>query len=419
MLAQNVIAIFGYNNTRLYDVQKIKAIIEQDYKARVLLIKEGITAQDLEVTPFCFDHQPEDPKIGPLLEVFLNEENLKLLGCLPFSDKGVVGAAFAAKYFNLFGDDPESSLAMLDKSLFRKYESSIHLKPEVYKKPFFMIAKNETDLFSILKKTGPYFLKPTSEGNSRGCMKVETPEDIKTWLQDNKSSLEKGVICEEDLSQDNEYSFDGVAGCYWLTQKFTTQGAYKAEYQQIVPAPFAEKTTLKTTQVLTDLIQFLGSHGGAFHHEFFAYNDGRIASVEPNRRPAGMWIWDLATLAFPGMDPWKLWISRCTRPEQTEFAVNRLPKREYYAGVRGVISKKSGIINDVDESSMNIELSNTFGDGNFKISILKFKENPVKNIPKDNSDFLAFVSLRNKNYDSLLSGLVHAEQIVLKYMKVT
>ncbi len=418
MLTRSVIAIFGYNNTRIYDVQKIKSIVEQDFNAQVLLIKEGITLEDFAVTPFCFDHRPEDSEIGPLLEKYLLKENLKLLGCLPFSDKGVIGAAFTAEYFGLFGDDPKTALAMLDKSLFRKHESLIEIPLESYKKPFFFIAKNETDLFSILKNFGPYFAKPTSEGNSRGCMKIETSEDIKSWVHDNLASLEKGVICEEILSQNNEYSFDGVAGHYWLTEKFTTEGAYKAEYQQIVPAPFSNEATLKLTETLTELIQCLGSQGGAFHHEFFAYADGRIASVEPNRRPAGMWIWDLASLAFPDLNPWKLWISRCTRLEKMDFKLKSLPKREFFAGVRGVISKKSGLISQVDESSMLNDLLKTFGDGNFRLSILKFENDPVKKIPRDNSDFLAYVSLRNKNYDSLVADLATAESIILNYIKV-
>ena len=264
MLVQNVVALFGYNNTRLYDVQKIKSMLEKDFNARLLLIKEGITAEDLAVTPFCFDHKPEDPEIGPVLASFLEESNLKLLGCLPFSDKGVIGAAFASKYFGLFGDDSDSSPAMLDKSLFRKLEASIDLPSESYKKPFFSIAKNEADLFLTLKNSGPYFLKPTSEGNSRGCMKIEKPEDILVWLKDNKGNLEKIVICEEDLSHNKEYSFDGVAGHYWITEKFTTTGPYKAEYQQVVPAPFSDEVNLKTTTTLTNVIQLLGDRHSIF-----------------------------------------------------------------------------------------------------------------------------------------------------------
>ena len=60
-----------------------------------------------------------------------------------------------------------------------------------------------------------------------------------------------------------------------------------------------------------------------------------------------------------------------------------------------------------------------FGDGEFKLQILKSKQDLVKNIPKDNSDFLALVSLRNKNYDSLITDLARAEEIILKYIKVS
>src|SRR5437762_2684097 len=117
MKIQNkVFAVFGYNNTRIYDLFKISDIIRSKFGADLLLVKEGITPQDREVARYCFDHKLETPSIvQPVIE-FLRIQDLHLLGCLPFSDKGVIGAAYVSEHLGLVGDTSETSSAMLDKN---------------------------------------------------------------------------------------------------------------------------------------------------------------------------------------------------------------------------------------------------------------------------------------------------------------
>jgi hypothetical protein len=400
MKKQKVVAIFGYNNTRIYDVKKIKDLIQKRCDAEVLLIKESVEAQDLEVTHFCFDHRPDDPNITDELKVYLDNNLLELIGCLPFSDKGVVGAAHVAKQFNLFGDDPNSSFAMLDKNLFRELELQIPINETVYKKPFFHVVHFADEIFNLFALKGAFFIKPRAEGNSRGCMKIESLADIIQWLDDNSQCLKSGVICEEILSNNNEFSFDGIDNNYWITQKFTTSGAYRAEYQQIVPAPFNEIETKRIHGILKPLLGHLGSNGGAFHHEFFLLEDQRVASVEPNRRPAGMWIWDLASWAFEGFNPWIRWVDRCTQTETEKIELT--PK--YFAGVRGVISAENGCLSEIKRENIEKELCTLFGPDNYRLSFLKSENSLVRSIPRDNSDFLAMIAIRNQNYEKLLEN---------------
>lgn len=410
-----VVAIFGYNNTRIYDVKKIKDIILSRCNAVVLLVKESIEAQDLEVTPFCFDYRPEDPNVTEKLKAYLNENSLELIGCLPFSDKGVVGAAHAAKEFQLFGDDHISSFAMLDKNLFRELESRISIDETTYKKPFFQVVHTADEVIKMFEVKGSFFIKPTAEGNSRGCMKIETHADIEQWLKESSSCLRTGVICEEILSNDNEFSFDGVDNNYWITQKFTTTGAYRAEYQHIIPAPFDQKETKRLHGILRPLLGQLGSKGGAFHHEFFLLNDQRVASVEPNRRPAGMWLWDLASWAFDGFNPWVRWVDRCTQTETETIDLTH----KYFAGVRGVISKTSGNLSLIMKEAIEKELSEVFGPDNFRLSFLKNENASVRSVPRDNSDFLALIAIRNENYENLVSNLELANNIFIKNVEIT
>lgn len=414
MSTRKVVAVFGYNNTRIYDLFKIRTLLEIRLDADLLLIKEGINESDKEVAPHCFDHKPEDPNMAGPLEEFLLAKDLQLVGCLPFSDKGVIGAAHVTQYFGLFGDDSATSLAMLDKNLFRMLESGIELDSTIYKKPFFNVIHSEPEVREVLASKGAFFIKPTAEGNSRGCMKIEGETDLNRWLADNSSALKTGVICEEILSDTNEYSFDGVDGSYWITEKFTTSGSYRAEYQQIVPAPFDRERTQSIRKVLESLLSALGSNGGAFHHEFFILNDGKLASVEPNRRPAGMWIWDLACWAFEGFDPWTRWVDRCAGILTENKDLN--PKA--FAGVRGMISKQKGMIHSLDQNAIENKLKAQFGEENVRISFLKGIGSPVRAEPRDNSDFLALIALKNEDYDRLVKNLALASEIFLDHLEV-
>jgi hypothetical protein len=407
-MKKNVIAVFGYNNTRLYDVLKIRELVSSRAGAELLLVKEEITDADRAVTPYCLDHRPEDPGVAGALEIYLDENGLDLRGCLPFSDKGVIGGAYAAAHFGLFGDECASAPAMLDKSLFRALERGITVDSEVYKKPFFEVVRSESELQRVWEEKGAFFIKPTSEGNSRGCMKIADATDLGRWLIENPKALAGGVICEEILSLDEEYSFDGVDSHYWVTKKFTTSGAYRAEYQHIIPAPFDADRKSTIHRILEPVLRALGTNGGAFHHEFFLLADGRVASVEPNRRPAGMWLWDLASYAFTGFNPWMRWIDRCSGVEASpvELVSNG------YVGVRGVISDRTGTVCSLRKEAIESTLTREFGDRLLRMSFLKAEA-------RDNADFLGFIALRNTSYKGLLRDLERAEKAFLSEMEVS
>lgn len=411
---KKIVAVFGYNNSRIYDVKKIRELAKSKCSAEIMLIKEGITFLDREITPFCLDQKPENPNLATILKEELDRHSLKLIGCLPFSDKGVVGAAHVAREFGLFGDDVATSFAMLDKVAFRELESLIKMDPRKYKKPFYKKVYESRDLFEIFRSHGCFFLKPSSEGNSRGCMKINDENDLTFWIKENSEFLKQGVVCEEYLSSGDEYSFDGVNSCCWITQKFTTQGAFRAEYQHIVPAPLGAKKADEIKETLMPLLYELGSRGGAFHHEFFILDGGRIASVEPNRRPAGMWIWDLAAWSFEGFDPWEHWLDLlCGRAPQP------VPlKQRYYSGVRGIISEVDGVLKSVNIKAMMNELTEQFGPENFRLSIMKDEDSILRCAPRDNADFLAYVAIRNPDYEKLILSLDEAEKIIIRHIRV-
>lgn len=412
---KKIVAIFGYNNTRSYDVLKIREICARELNAEVLLIKEGLTPEDRALTSYALDASPDSQTIAELLKPYLERYGLALFGCLPFSDKGVVGAAHCAQAFGLPGDSVRTAEAMLNKSTFRELEASLDLDPAVYRTPTFKAVYSLQDAQNFFNVHGAFFIKPTSEGNSRGCRVITSLADISDWSNQNPNAFRLGAICEEILNVGNEYSFDGVDGHYWITEKLTTSGSFRAEYQHIVPAPLPPDVYRRTHDTLRTLISKLGSKGGAFHHEFFLLEDGRIASVEPNRRPAGMWIWDLAAATL-GFDPWTRWIRLCTGMNQQS-----LPKSEsigLHSGVRAVIAPADGRVSAFDETAIRSKMERRFGSDGYRLAILKSVGAQVRKTPRDNSDFVAFVALTNLPYAELRTGLAEAEDTVLHGLEI-
>ncbi|MEN9723665.1 MAG: hypothetical protein RJB38_1651 [Pseudomonadota bacterium] len=412
-----VIAVFGYNNTRLYDVLKIKDIAWIRHRAQILLIKSNITDADREVTPWTLDHPPEDSQIGELLERYLKENHLRLMGCLPFSDRGVIGAASAAEFFNLPGDEVKTARGMLDKALFRTFERDLNIPSDQYRKPEIHVTSEIDEIRNFLDRNGAFFIKPTSEGNSRGCKVIRSANDLSSWIEENPGILQCPVLCEELLGESGEYSFDAVAGYSWITEKSTTTGPFRAEFQHLLPAPIAEAKYLGTQRLMADLTSSLGSRGGAFHHEFFLLQDGRAASVEPNRRPAGMWIWDLAQWAFEGFDPWSAWIDHAVGARSTEGTTRAL-RPQAYAGVRAVIAKRDGIYRGVDESRLLSRIEVLFSDQPYRLSLLKCPGDSVRSQPRDNSDFIALVATRHPDHTMLRSRLQQAHDWISELMEV-
>ncbi|MBK2124653.1 hypothetical protein, partial [Fangia hongkongensis] len=52
MKLQDVVIVFGYNNTRIYDIEKIKLLCWERFKAVILLCKDDINDQDRLITDY-------------------------------------------------------------------------------------------------------------------------------------------------------------------------------------------------------------------------------------------------------------------------------------------------------------------------------------------------------------------------------
>jgi hypothetical protein len=99
-----------------------------------------------------------------------------------------------------------------------------------------------------------------------------------------------------------------VAGSTWITEKTTTEGAYRAEIQQVVPAPLSAEVQARLMAAGQHMAALVSANNGAWHNEVFLGSDHLTSAVETNMRPGGMHIWDLAREAFIDFDPWERWV---------------------------------------------------------------------------------------------------------------
>ena len=59
---------------------------------------------------------------------------------------------------------------------------------------------------------------------------------MRVYLGFTGAYREAGILVESLIENAKEFSWDSVAGKQWITEKHTTEGHYRAEYQQVVPA---------------------------------------------------------------------------------------------------------------------------------------------------------------------------------------
>lgn len=86
---------------------------------------------------------------------------------------------------------------------------------------------------------GKAFIKPACEGASRGCRVIHHPSECDEAWQALKAYREGGIVIEELIQNSSGIQLGCTSGSTWVTEKTTTEGAYRAEIQQVVPAPLA------------------------------------------------------------------------------------------------------------------------------------------------------------------------------------
>lgn len=411
---KNIVIIFGYNNTRLYDIERLKHLCKSMLNADIMLCKETISVLDTAITPYTLTINLEInctdviKKQIDAINHYISQHNLNPIACLPFSDKGIPLGTYYASSKGLTHDDCDRSFSCIDKHIFRQLEAEAKT-PSWYKKPFFTKVYSYAEAERIiLDKNIPLFFKPTSEGNSRGCIEINSLHD----LVYNKDILEvyftQGIIIEECIKNCDEYSFDGVNGDYIITEKKTSQGYFRVETQHILPAPLQDKLYQRLIEAGKIVATISGSLNGAVHNELFLNkHTGEVYCVEPNRRPAGLKLWDWISIAYPGVDNWKKWVSWASN--QSISATSPI-KNKYHVGCRMLKAPVCGTLAAFNfDEIKNME----HHDDVIEIKLSKTVGCKVTANLKDNSDFLGYVVCKSQSIEQLESMLNDIEKRVM------
>ena len=393
--------VVGYNNVRIYDVAKIRIEAKKNFDAKILLITEKKSPIDEQFADYVIEAALDITQLvtsAELIHQYLVTESLSPIGVLPFSDRGVPLGALLAQHNALPGAHPGQAKAGLDKQVFRQLDADASFHPIGYQT---VISKpvSSLDELKILVETlgGKAFIKPAKEGNSRGCQVIEGTDDCEAIWASIAPYHDAGILVESLIENAKEFSWDSVAGKQWITEKYTTEGHYRAEYQQVVPAYLTSENETLLCSAGEHMRQLVSLSNGAWHNEIFLL-PGATAAVETNMRPAGMHIWDLAMLSFDNFNPWLLWLRWAA---EGEYIIEPL-KQNYYSGIRMLRAHTSGTLQalpNVEELSKQTGVEVYLHDFSVKVG-----DNLNSEI-KTNADFIGYIILRDRSYKQLLNSL--------------
>ena len=244
---------------------------------------------------------------------------------------------------------------------------------------------------------GKAFIKPAKEGNSRGCQVIECIEQCEAIWASLAPYREAGILVESLIENAKEFSWDSVAGKQWITEKHTTEGHYRAEYQQVVPACLTPADEILLRSAGEHMRELVSPSNGAWHNEIFLL-PGATAAVETNMRPAGMHIWDLAMLSFENFNPWLLWLRWAAEGKYTAEPL----KQNYYSGIRMLRARVSGTLQALpDVEQLALQAGITLHEASFSAKIGDILNGEIKT----NADFIGHIILRDSSHEQLLNSL--------------
>ena len=397
------ILIIDYNLSRFDDVKLMADYSRSFYRFDTILIRPNPSYLDSKISDHVID-------LDPRLEGFIQDAKEKLL---PFSNHIIAGFAFSdnAVYFGaklleelgLEVDSASLAESAYSKIIYRQQENKYKnlLNQHHLFIPNFKVIHSINELIEFSEKhLQGFVLKPSCEGNNRGVMILRKGDDLNSALQAVKPYIHEGIICEELIPFEDEFSFDGIGHLNFITQKLSVKGKYPVEYGQIVSGNISSDIVELVSRAGTIANFLVGQYAGPFHNEIkLSLQTHQASVIEPNRRPAGMRIWSLAEKVF-GVNFYHLWLDRMIR----KTLPKHLPASRRVAAIRMLGSPFKGTINlpECIIRNPNLLLDKTISllkkriDDGYKMEWFDFRLNKkngddVTDEPRDNSDFLAQV----------------------------
>jgi biotin carboxylase len=197
----------------------------------------------------------------------------------------------------------------------------------------------------------PLVVKPAENAGSVGVRVVDDPFELPAAVKEAQAwpmefphdiPLDNSVLAQSYVGG-CEYSIetlavDGEIRHLAVTEKATTQGAFRAETGHTVPASLDERASGLLLDETTKALHALGFRSGAAHTEAKLWN-GRPWIIECGLRPAGDHIVKLVTLAL-GVDYAKAYV----RAAAVGGELPPVGPAQRYAGVRFVTPERNGTV---------------------------------------------------------------------------
>ncbi len=401
--------VVDYNLARIDDVRLMTTYAKNRYGLRTALIRPNPTEQDHALAEKVWDLDPLDPQFITKALNKLGEIRPRIRAVLPFSDNAVFAGPQLAEALGCLADSSEGAQAAFSKSVYREEEQKLRAMAEMQNLfvPRFEKVHSLTELRKFAESCPKGFvLKPSCEGNNRGVLRLNPGDDLESAFQEVMPYLAGGLIAEELIPFEEEFSFDGIGELCFITQKMSLSSKYPVEIGQKLPAPMNRdlRQTVARAGRFANLI--VGQLHGPFHNEVKVDGMTMQASVvEPNRRPAGMKIWHLAERVY-GLNFFHLWVDRIV----TGDSATVLPEPKGMAAIRQLRPSKDGMVLGLESPESQRQLFNQIVSelekgGLFPevlwsdFRILKRDGDRVTKEAKDNGGFLGEVCLFSRNLD--------------------
>ncbi|WP_321800772.1 biotin carboxylase [Caballeronia sp. J97] len=415
-----MLLIIDYNLSRVADVAHMRDRARHHHGADTILIRANPGNADARL---C-DHLIA---VDPLAHDFVDRAYEALTpwlshicGGVVFSDNAVRSGAALLERIGVKVDSAALALGAFSKLEYRRCEARCHdlfasqrvLAPDCVS----IDSLDELRSFSQLHPEG-FVVKPSCEGNNRGVVLVQPGDDLPRVFDEVAPYLAAGVICEQLIPYQREFSFDGVGGLSFATEKVSAAGRYPVEVAQVVPARITQ-SAYETLRRAGELANWLvGQRDGPFHNEVKLSDDGMFgAVVEPNRRPAGMRIWTLAALVY-GVDFYHLWVDSVLgneskpsglKPTCQAATVMLGVKRDRWFAPSDLASGDELFQATLRQTARRYGLNEDVLRP-IEFSWLSLERRRVPSVPRDNSDFVAHACITLHALDcdigEIVSGL--------------
>uniref|UniRef100_A0AAU2V9T7 ATP-grasp domain-containing protein n=1 Tax=Streptomyces sp. NBC_00003 TaxID=2903608 RepID=A0AAU2V9T7_9ACTN len=414
-----ILLIVDYNLSRIDEVRYLRDHARERHGATVVLIRADPTEADYSIADEVIDLDPLGDNFAELGEKLLCDRREQIGAGIVFSDNAVHSGAELLERLGVRVDSPPLAEGAFSKYRYRLGEARVAdlLAAQRIMVPAFAEIASLDQLRDFARDHPEGFVvKPAAEGNNRGVVVVRPGDDLTTAFAEVLPYLGGGVICEEFIPYQREYSFDGLGSLAFLTEKISARGRYPVEIAQVLPAGLDEheRTTLERAGRQANLL--VGQCDGPFHNEIKLSGDGlRAAVVEPNRRPGGMKIWSLARWVY-GIDLHHRWID--TAFGTAADAGRLVPGCSAATVLLGVGSDRSFCPDDVaagaDPFADAVQTTaERFGLADGELSVTEFswlspERRDLHAVARDNADFAAqgCVVLRGGRAD--IRTVVHA-----------